>query len=157
MKPYNPKKKGIVSHIDIFLLCIFELCVFTLCSSQTESINEAKDIYQKLIALNESFQQKIMNVKEKKEAQIIIERFIADRDRLLSGVDKIEKKYPDFRQNHDLQEFEKTLEKKTRETVDSGIDSLQNIVPVNNLKELADVMNKSIPEILSKQSDQRLP
>lgn len=137
--------------IDIFLLCLLGLSGLSLCSSQNESVNEAKNVYNQLIELNESFTKKIVNVKERKEAQIIIDRFVAEQDKLLTKVNEIENKYPDFRQDPALKEFENTLERKTRQAVYSGIDSLQKIAPVKSVKELADVMNDNLSKYFTKQ------
>jgi len=132
-------------YIEIFLLYFLGVaCSF--CASDNEKINEIKENYHKLIELNESFVQQIVNVKERKDAQIIIERFIAERDKLVSRINDVENKYPDFRQDPALREFENTLERKTNETVDSGIAALRKFLPVKNLKELVDAMKNTIPK-----------
>jgi hypothetical protein len=134
----------------LFLLCSLGFCINTFCTSKNESIDETKDVYDKLINLTESFKRQILTVKEKKEAIAAIDRFINERDKLFARFNDIERKYPDFRQDPSLKEFENTLGNKTREAVSSGIDSVQRVVPVNNLKELGDLFEKKISRISDK-------
>jgi hypothetical protein len=138
-------------HFKIVLLCFLGGVSISFCSSHNDKINETKENYHRLIELHESFVRQIVNAKEKKEAQITIERFIAERDSLLLRINEVEKVYPDYRQDPSLREFENTLERKTNEAVDSGIESLRNFLPVNNLKELENAMKNNIPKIFIKQ------